>query len=311
MEPAPAKTELPPKKNPETKPFPSVESADTASKPGKTAESTSLQSPDLTTPRGKLEAIANGTPASEVFAESKPEEPKTQEQSVKEAMESAPDREQMTKLLEETNALLLELRDMRLFVTAIATQAADTPLGNETRIDALRLIRDMGHEGLPPEKATAVTALQEKIKALNIPEAKPQNSALLPIISKYNETHPNAQIPQQIIEQIQTGQKDSASTVAQFMQSNPDLAQDVWKQLTNVDGFTGIHPTPENILALAGLPATPENTAKAQELFGTISRMNQQEQLGVMDIIGPKLLTGALLLIFVSQIATGQEGGGH
>lgn len=315
MEPQPVKTELPPKKNPETKPGKAPET-----KPPQQEKATST--PDMTTPRGKLEAIANGTPASEVFAEPKPKEPKEQQpvehaaetattpQKIESSPESAPDKETMTKLLEESNALLLELRDMRLLVSAVATQAADTPLGNETRMDTLRMIRDMGHEALPPDQIPAVTKLQEKIMALNLPEATPQNSALIPIITKYNEMHPEAAVPQQVIDQIKSGQRDSATAVSQFMQSNPNLAQDVWKQLTNVDGFTGLHPTPENILQLSGLETTPENMKKAQEMFGAIVAMNPQEQIKAMDVLGPKLLTGALIMIFVTQMATGQEGGG-
>jgi len=292
MEPIPTKAEMPPKpKSPEAKPAatPTMEH-----QKGKPVEKTTEVNA-----RGTLEEIAKGTPVAEATATGVEDAP-------------MPDREQVSKLLEETNALLLELRDMRLLVSAVATQSADTPLGNETRLDALRMIRDMNLEGLPPDQTTAATVLQEKIRGLKLPDAKPENSALVSTITNYNEAHPNAAIPQEVIDQIKSGSRDTASTVAQFMQSNPELAQDVWKQLTNVDGFSGLNPNPTNILQLAGIATTPENLAKANEMFGTIANMTPAQKESIIAQLSPMLMGGALILMFFTQIATGQsEGGEH
>lgn len=302
MEPIPAKTERPPKLNPESKPATGAETKP----PQQEKPSAAI---DTTTPHGVLEAIAGGTPASEVFAK----QDKALIEQTEKTSETPPDKEKVTKLLEESNALLLELRDMRLLVTAVATQAADTPLGNETRMDALRMVRDMKPDGVAPDQLPALTALQERLTDMNLPDAQPAESPLLPIISNYNEMHPDMAIPPEVVDQITTGERGAAESVAQFMQSHPDLAQDVWKQLTNVDGFTGLHPTPTNILQLSGLPTTPENMAKAEELFGMVRDMQPVYKEKITEALLPHMLGGALLLMFLSQTAMGGEsgGGGH
>lgn len=293
MEPAPIKAEMPPRPaalevKSTTPPTPKEQQGEKPTE--KTTE---------TSARSTLEAIANGTPVAEATA-------------LKVENVPMPDREQVLKLLEETNALLLELRDMRLLVSAVATQAADTPLGNEMRIETLRMIRDMKTETVPPDQITAITILQEKIKGLHLPDANPKTSALIPIITTYNETHPDQTVPQTVIDQIQSGNRDTASTVAQFMQSNPDLAQDVWKQLTGVDGFSGLHPNATNVLQLAGIATTPENLAKANEIFGKAARMTPQQKESIITELTPMFMGGALILMFLTQTATGQgEGGGH
>jgi len=252
--------------------------------------------PGQVSARGQLEAIAKGTPVAEATA------PKTEEAPL-------PDREKVNELLDECNKLLLELRDKRLVLTSLASQAANTPLGNEMRIDTLRMISKMSNEDMPPDAVIKLDALQKQITDLKLPDAKPDQSALLPIITAYNTAHPDKAVPPQVVDQIKSGNRDAASTVAQFLQTTPDLAQPVWKELTGVEGFNGLQLTPNNLLELAKLPTTPENLAKAKEMFGTISKMSAKEQTSFKEAFMPTLMLGALGLMFFTQI-TGQEGGG-
>jgi len=254
-----------------------------------------VESHKMKSARGTLEKIAKGMPVSEATG----------------VAEQMPDKEAMTRLLSESNDLLLELRDMRLLVTAIATQSADTPLGNETKLEALRMIRDMKTDGLSPEQVTSVTKIQEEIRALSLPDVNPSDSALIPVISAYNEAHPDAAVPKEGLDQIASGNKDTATAVAGLMQSSPDLAADIWKQLTGVDGFSGLRPTPTNILQLAGIPTTPENMAKANEMFGVISKLPLAKQRVETDKLLGTAMLGGLMIMFFTQLATGEGGGGH
>lgn len=243
--------------------------------------------------RATLEEIAAGKPVAEAM---KPPE-------------NLPSREAVDALLHEANTLLLELRDMRLLVTSLATQAVDTPLGNEVRLDALRSIATMSPEGLPPEVATHVAALTEKIKALNLPAPKPEESATFKLVSAYNEQHQDKPIPAEVVEQIKTGRKGASESLAQMLQTNDDLANMAWKELTGKEGFTKLTPTPEVMLALAGFEPTPENLKKAQEIFGMAKGMKEPTP-GFMDQAMPMLMYGALGIMFITQIATGEQGGG-
>lgn len=249
--------------------------------------------------RGQLEKIAKGTPVAEALSSTE--------------HVSMPDREKMTATLTEANKLLLDLKDIRLLLSAVATQAADTPLGRETQVDVLKTIRDMKADAIPPEKLSQLTALQDQIKGMNLPEVLPESSALLTTVKEYNAAHPDKAVPQDIVSQIASGQKEGAATVAQLLQTNPDVAQTVWKQLTGIDGFTGLHPTPQNILELSGIAVTAESLAKAKELFGNVNKMSPQEKTSIMDQLYPAIMKSALILMFFTQMASSdqQSGGGH
>lgn len=244
-----------------------------------------------------LEKIAAGTPVAEALTPQ---------------AEQLPSHESMSALLAEANTILLDLKDLRLWVNAIATQAKDTPLGNEVRADALRNILTMESTSLPPEQATQLTGLQEKIKALNLPPATPETSALLTLMTSYNESHPASPIPADIVDAVKTGKREAAASVAQLLQTNNELAQIAWKDITGVDGFTKLTPSPTIMLDLAGIPKTPENLQKAQELFGvTATQAKDQGDFAQQAFMG--MMYGALALQFFSQVALGEQGsgGGH
>lgn len=227
-------------------------------------------------------------------------------------MENTPSRETVSALLTEANTLLLELRDMRLLMTSLATQAADSPLGNEVRLDALRNLQTMDTRGLPPEQAAQVTLFQDKIKALKLPDAKPDTSSALPLIARYNETHPDSPVPPEVIEQIQSGKREAAETVAQMLQTNDDLAAMTWKELTGVEGFTRLTPTPGTMLDLAGIPKTDENMKKASEIFSSASQAMKEQGPSFKDQAMAGIMYGALAIMFLSQLTTGgEQGGGH
>ncbi len=271
-----------------------------AAKPPEQAAVQPEQTTRLKSAHGTLEKIANGTPVSEAVS---PPEAATP------SPESGPSKE-VTALLHESNELLLELRDMRLWVNAIATQAADTPLGNEIRTDALRGMLKMETAGLPPEQANQITELQGKIKALNLPEPNPSESAISNLLSQYNEKHPDKPIPAEVMQSVADGKRDASTTVASMLQSNPDLSQMVWKELTGIDGFTMFTPTPERMLELSGLAQTPENMKKAEEIFGATKQIKEPNQLGSQLLMG--VMYGTLALQFFGSVALGeQSGGGH
>lgn len=280
---------------PKAPPTPEAKSAVSATPPKEKPAQKPETPPASTAARHTLEEIAAGKPVAEATNPA----------------ENLPPRETVTALLNEANALLLDIRDMRLLVTSLATQAADSPLGNEVRIDALRSLSAMETKGLPADQAAKIQALQEKIKALNIPAPAPAESATLSLITRYNEQYADAPIPAEVVDQVKTGKREASQVLSQMLQTNDNLAQMTWKELTGMDGFTKLTPTPENMLNLAGIELTPENLQKAQEIFGQAAQMTQEAPpAGFIDQAMPVLMYGALGIMFVSQIATGEQGGG-
>ncbi len=249
--------------------------------------------------RGTLEKIAQGTPVLEATAAP--------------AIEALPSREAATALLSEANSILLDLKDVRLLVNSIATQAADTPLGNELRIDALRVIAGMETEGLPPAPAAQLIELQGKINDLHLPPAIPEASALIPIIEGYNATHQDKPLPADIVLSIKKGERAVAPSVAQLLQTNNDLAAATWKELTGIDGFTKLSPSPSVMLDLSGLPKTPENMKKANDMFGEIKKINKPpSDFGDKAIMGiVYAATGLQAFIQIAMPEASSGGGGH
>lgn len=289
MEPVPMKVEMPPK--------PVEGKAPPAPPKDKPAEEKPLPESGKSA-RATLEEIAKGAPVAEATA------PKTEAAPL-------PDREKVDALLSQANELLLDLRDMRLAVTALATNAADTPLGNETRIDTLKMLAKMSNEGMPPDAVLRLSDLQKQIADLKLPDKQPGESALLPVIDAYNQAHPDQAVPAEVVNQIKSGDRDAATTVAQLLQTNQDLASGVWKELTGVEGFQGLNFTPQNVLELAGLPATKENLSKADELFGIIKSKKSLADFGGHMGMQELFMSSALVLMAFNQIAgIGQGGGG-
>jgi len=251
--------------------------------------------------RGTLEQIAKGVPVLEATTAA----PMT---------EALPSKEAAQGLLAEANTILLELKDMRLLVNAIATQAADTPMGKELQMDALRAIAAMETEGMPPEPATKLIELQSKIKGLNLPPAIPEASALIPIIEAYNSMHQDKPLPADIVTGIKTGDRAIAPAVAQMLQTNNDLAAMTWKEITGIDGFTKLSPSPSVILDLSGIPKTPENMKKANDMFSDIRKMNKPPNefadKAVMGIVYAATGLQAFIQIAMPEASQG-SGGGH
>lgn len=264
--------------------------------------------------RKALEDIAKGKPVAEALAPTEPT-PSTQEASAPKAEASteqspALDREVVSQVLTEANGVLLNARDSRVLITALATQAADTPLGNEMRVETVRMIGTMSNEGMPPEAVLQLDQLQKKISTLNIPNAKPEQSQLLQTIQIYNEKHPENPVAPELIDQIKHGNIEAAPSVAKLLQGNDALAAAVWKDLTGLDNFTGFDITPKRILELTQMDTTEENMKKMNEIFGAIKK--RKEPIDLMGNVVPGIIIGAMSIMFVSQIAGVDQGaGGH
>jgi len=229
------------------------------------------------------------------------------------AVEALPSREEATALLSEANAILLDLKDMRLLVNSIATQAADTPLGNELRMDALRSMATMETEGLPSNQAVKIIELQGKINALNLPPAIPEASALIPIVEAYNAAHQDKPLPADIVMSIKKGDRAIAPSVAQLLQTNDELAAMTWKELTGIEGFTKLSPSPSVMLDLSGLPKTEENMKKANDMFAAMKKMTKPpSDFGDKAIMGVVYAaTGLQAFIQIAMPEAAQNGGGH
>jgi len=131
-------------------------------------------------------------------------------------------------------------------------------------------------------------------------------------MTSYNESHPDKAIPQDVLDAVRSGTKDAASTVSQMLQTNNDLAQIAWKDITGIDGFTKLTPSPGIILDLAGIPKNPENMKKANEIFGSVKQMKApSSDIGQNIMMGA--MYGAMGLQFFMQIASPESsgGGGH
>ena len=238
--------------------------------------------------RKQLEDIAAGKPVLETIN----------------AQENFLSREVVKQLLDEANALLLDMKDVRLLMSSLATQSADTPLGKQMQMETLRMLKEIPLDGVSPDIAPQLTALQTKLGALPIPEANTVDNPLISTIQSFNITHPDQRVPEEILAKIQSGDVKSSEMIASILESNQQLSQTVWKELTGQEEFKGFAPTPEIILDLSGITKSPENLKKAQEIFATAAPLKEKP-----DMVGKLMsgmLIGALSLQFISQMAAGE-----
>lgn len=242
--------------------------------------------------RKKLEDIASGKPVLETIAE----------QTVS--------KEQAMQLLHEANALLLDMKDVRLLISSLATQSADTPLGDQMRMEILVMLKEIAADSVDPQLAPRLAALQEKLSALPLSKANPADNPLVSIIQEFNISHPNQRVGEELLAKIQSGDVKSSEIIAKILESNQPLAHVVWKELTqDPNEFKGFNPQPDTMLELAGLPLTKENMKKAEAIFA--SALPLKEKPSMVSTIMSGVVSGALLLMFVSQMAAGDQQQGH
>ena len=244
--------------------------------------------------RKKLEDIAAGKPVLDVVSSENP----------------AISKEMAMQLLKEANALLLDMKDLRLFISSLATQSADTPLGDQMRMEALIMLKEIAPDSVDPQLAPRLAALQEKLSALPLSKANPAENPLVSIIQEYNISHPHQRVPEELLAKIQSGDVKSSEILVKILESNKPLAQVVWKEMTNdPNEFKGFNPQPDTMLELAGLPLTKENMKKAEAIFA--SSLPLKEKPNMVSTIMSGVVSGALLLMFVSQMASSDQQQGH
>lgn len=254
-----------------------------------------LPTPKETRPTGiarkQLEEIAAGKPVLDTVAE----------QTIT--------KEQATQLLNEANALLLDMKDMRLLISSLATQAIDTPLGNHLQMETLLMLKNIRPDSLSPELAPRLIALQTKLNELPLKTPNPADNPLITTIQHYNITHPDSRVPEELLAKIQSSDVKSPELVTQILESNQPLAQVVWQELTGKPDFKGFTPTPELMLDLSGFPHTKENLEKAQAILP--ASMPLKEKSDMIGKLMSGVLVGALGIQFVSQMAApeGQQSG--
>lgn len=267
----------------------------------------------------KLEDLAKpaaaAAPAPETPAPA-PEQPTTLDDARGALREIAagPDKEKADTILTAGTQLLLDAGDKRAVLTALAHQAAPTPLGTELRRDVIRSIAEMKPDKLTPEQTESLASLQKDIAALNVPKTDAARSEFAKFLEDYSRENPDKAIPASIIEAVRTNKLDRAQQMANILQSDSTLSAKLNEQ------FKGESPeplanvaTPDGLLTAAGLAATPENTAKATKLLEPPPMPDPKSLKNMTDYIMPTLMGVALVSMFMNQFTGGggEGGGGH
>lgn len=276
--------------------------------------------------RPTLENIAKPTPSTSVpeFPAPAPEKPPTPENArealkdiatrpkPEEAGELGPDREKVDAMLSQGTQLLLDAGDKRATLTALAHQAASTPLGMELRRDVIQSIAEMKPDKLSPEQAKTLTVLQNDIAALNMPKTDPARSEFAKFLEEYSSQNSDCAIPASIIEAIRTNKLDRADHMANILQSDTTLSAKLNEQFKGdrTEPLANV-ATPEGLLAASGLPATAENTTKAAKLLEPPRPPDPKSLKRMSDFVMPTLMGVALVSMFMNQLTGSGEGGGQ
>lgn len=257
------------------------------------------KSPTLDDARGALQKIADG--------------PKEETTQAEQTAELGPDKEKVDAMLSQGTQLLLDAGDKRATLTALAHQAAPTPLGMELRRDVIQSIAEMKPNNLTPEQAKTLAGLQNDIALLNMPKTDPARSEFAKFLEEYSTQNPEKAVPPSIIEAVRTNKLDRATQMANILQSDTTLSAKLNEQFKGdrAEPLSNV-ATPEGLLKAAGISTTPENTAKATKLLEPPPMPDPKSLKSMTEFVMPTLMGVALASMFMNQFTgTGEGGGGH
>lgn len=226
--------------------------------------------------------------------------------------ELGPNKEKVDSILSQGSQLLLDAGDRRATLTALAHQAAPTPLGMELRRDVVQAIAEMKLTKLTPEQTATLTSLQKDIAALDMLKTDPARSEFAKFLDEYSTENPDKAIPAPIIEAIRTNKLDRAAEMANILQTDSKLSAKLNEQFKGdrTEPLNNV-ATPDGLLKAAGLPATPENTANVAKLLEPPPPPDPKSAHAISDFVMPTLMGVALVSMFLNQFTgSGESGGG-
>ena len=215
-------------------------------------------------------------------------------------------KDQINALLEEGSQFLLDAKDSRILVTALARQAGATPLGIELRKNALIMLRDH-----PPEEGNMRRheALKTAIGAI-VPNNTSENST--EFLSFLEGEQANLKGPDQkkmkpILEALRGGDLNAFQVMALYLNRPDEQAASIRNHLWEAIGGEREKPlnlrSSDNILKAANLKASLRNKAK---LRSAMTERQSKDSSRVM--MGIEI--GMLSFMLFNQLVTEGEGGG-
>ncbi len=241
--------------------------------------------PKGATPRQKLEALAAGDMG-----------------ALAETGESSLPREQVNELLTQTGEVLLEVKDTRVLLAALARASSDSRLGNALRRDSVRMIASLDPEMVPEALRPRLEELKTKSAPL-LARAGGKDSEFADFLSEYSQKNPDRAVPPGVIDSLRQGLVNTPELVAQAIGSDPTLKEAL---LTELGISQGQLSKPEGVIASLGLAATPETISQASFLFAP-----KASERPIQTMIFPSILAGGLTLMFLSHFMSSQGESKH
>ena len=241
-----------------------------------------------------IEAVMPATPP-EVKA---PTPPKTEAPRPVPAKELSTQQE-VNKALEETADMLLQLRDKRIAIAALARQAGEgkmTPLGDEFRYDTIKNI-------LNDEKIGET--VKSPLNRLAMPE-QPQTGAMEQFLAAHTDTFPPDAVSRIMLEV--KGGRMTYGELATMMQQHAPVREPFYQALLG-EGHKPLN-TGKDLLAAANLDASKDNLRLLDETFDPNKLMHQGGGMDKTLVIGLVFLLGTTSMNMVLQDAPHQQQGG-
>lgn len=148
-------------------------------------------------------------------------------------VEPREDRQQTDAILHEASKLFLKAHDQRLYVTAMALAMKDgndegAPMRREFRQEVLRMIGAMPARELGILRKRSLQALKPRIQSLNIPDFKPEQSAMVSYLNEHktqiddaipNEHKKHGYSVQNILDNMSGGEESIATAFLPLAQA--------------------------------------------------------------------------------------------
>lgn len=157
--------------------------------------------------------------------------------------------EQTNALLQEASSLLLELKDMRVFLTSLAQNLGDTPLAGEFRHNVLTMIKNLPAGDVPKEMAVRLKTLQDKIPA---GYASKRSTELLSFLTTNQKDFPNL-ITDKLTVAVADGKVNDEQVVLSITNDNTTALGDRMRGAMGIEEKQ-LHTAMNNLAEATGKP---------------------------------------------------------
>ena len=214
-----------------------------------------------------------------------------------ESVEKVAERETIQKSLAEIGKLLLELKDTRIILIALAKKAGNSPLADEMRKSLVVSLSETTIDAGKNKKVKAeLKTAQDKVKSMQLVEPPFAGSAFESILQKMK-------IPEDTMKSIKDsiGKKEaSLPEIINELLHSKEFGEKLKAELYGEQGAGFPKTNGDIVRAVSGAEPTQKQLKTMKDMM---NRKPETEPLGKLERIGMSIMLGAVLVQLMAQFS--------